>query len=324
MRLLLPYIRLIRPLNLAIIVFTLYLVRLLFSLLSASYPHYHLGTFIDNGTYALFSAAYCFMAAAGYIINDYYDVPIDIINKPDKVVIGKQLSKKSGVIAYLLLALMGISAGGWSSVQAGVPWAVTLFLFYFAALWFYSYRLKSTFLLGNLLVSLCIALVPVGASHIELRYATLSIDLKKVEWIIMLCIALFAFLSTLIREIAKDAEDAEGDAQATCNTLPIVIGLPKTKGVILFLLLIVNIALCIIEYQFYIIGRWYSLLYFLLLIQIPFLIMLYFLKTATIPKNFHCISTLLKVWMLTGMLYLFYVAYAISSVSFFFATLFNT
>ncbi len=144
MKVLLSYIRLVRPLNLLIILLTLYMVRLSF----ASPPFFiflYRPLQVPATMYALFSIAFICMAAGGYIINDYYDIEIDKINKPGKVIIGNALTARSALIAYWVISISGTIMGFLSCCVAGVPLLGFLFLFYLLALWFYSYKLKSAF-----------------------------------------------------------------------------------------------------------------------------------------------------------------------------------
>lgn len=308
------------------IVFTLYMVRFFFIMPTYEYPKLHLQV-ANEVAYALFALSFVFMAAGGYIINDYYDVEIDKINKPDRVLIENAISSRSALTTYWLLNILGLASGFISCYWAGIPFLATLFLFYFVGLWFYSYKLKSTFLLGNILIGICLALVPLGGACINLCSTTIITGLnngeKKLVWEMMLGIAAFAFLSTLIREIIKDAEDIEGDKTAGCHTIPIVMGIGKTKWGVSLLILLLNIVLGYIEYQFKELG-FYSIAYFLLFIQVPFIVILYKLLKASTAKHFHRISIWLKILMLTGIVYVFALANMVYSISLFFSSFSNS
>ena len=108
-------------------VFTLYMVRLFFISSSTEYPEIHLH--VNELTYALFSLSFVLIAAGGYIINDYYDIEIDKINKPGKVIIGNTISTNSALNTYWILNICGLIIGFWSSYKAGIPLLGTLFLF---------------------------------------------------------------------------------------------------------------------------------------------------------------------------------------------------
>jgi 4-hydroxybenzoate polyprenyltransferase len=312
MKLFLSYIRLIRPFNLTMIVFTLYMVRFCFILPVLSFSSFHLQ--VSEWAFALFAIAFGLIAAAGYIINDYYDVEIDRINKPGKEIIGSVVSKSSALTSYWILNVVGIIIGFWSCHKAGTPILGTLFLFYLIGLWLYSYKLKSTFLFGNLLISVFLGIVPLASAYIEAQA-----DLKMPEAInsfIILpirtgawAIAGFAFFSTLIREIVKDMEDLEGDMLAGCYTMPIVLGNKKVKVLVLILVFLLIALLGILQYNTWSSGWRNSFYYILVFIQLPCLIVIWKMLKASIPKDFHRISTWLKIIMLTGICYLFVFAY---------------
>ncbi len=318
MKLFLSYIRLVRPLNLLMIVFTLYMVRAVFLLpLYIFNDRYHDRNW-DTGTFTfiLFSLSYILIAAAGYIINDYYDVRIDRINKPEKAIVGNTISKSSALTAYWILNICGLIIGFWSCHRAEFDLLGLLFVFYVVGLWFYSYKLKSTFLLGNSLIAIFLGLVPFAAASIEIEenfglhvffeyYQNTFSDWRTGA----IFIAGFAFLSTFIREIIKDMEDMEGDRSAGCHTVSIVWGIKKTRILVQFLILLMMGFL--VRYQFWCYNKNMNLsvIYMAFFVQIPCFFAMWKLYKASAPKNFHNVSTLLKNIMLTGICYLFVFVY---------------
>lgn len=160
------------------------------------------------------------VAAGGYIINDYYDIKIDLINKPDKVILGKYISRRVGLIINLTINILAISmATFFLSLNVGLFISFCAFI-----LWFYSNYLKRTAFLGNL----CIAFL--AFASLFMIYLFYQQNTKA-----FLFFAFFSFLSTLIREIIKDCEDIKGDQMHGSRTLPIIYGITKTKYLILFL-----------------------------------------------------------------------------------------
>lgn len=311
MKLFLAYLRLIRPFNLIMIVFTLYMVRAFFNLRGDNYV-----LNVGRMAYALFSLSFILVAAAGYIINDYYDVKIDKVNKPKKVIIGTIISARQALITYWILNILAIITGFISCSCTGIPLLGVLFLFYWVGLWFYSFKLKSTFLTGNILIGIFLALVPLGAAAIELWASTKNSSFTYSDnelilvWRIIGCIALFAFLSNVIREIIKDTEDIEGDKLNGCRTMPIVIGIRKTKWIVFVLLLFLNVALAFPYFEG-IHNLIFLFIYFLAFIQTLFFLIYYWLLKPSSPTDFHKISIGLKVLMLTGIIYVFAYAFLI-------------
>ncbi len=199
---------LIRWPNLLIIVLTQYMAGIFLAGPVSEWKSY----LLDRGQMAI-SLATLFIASAGYIINDYFDVKIDLINKPDAVIIGRRISRRSAILIHQTLSGLGIFIGlflGWKVLVINVL-AVGL-------LWYYASFYKKKAFIGNFLVAGL-----TGASLI-----LVSVYYKKNELLINIY-AIFAFSISLIREIIKDIEDIRGDKAHGCRTLPIIWGIRKTK-----------------------------------------------------------------------------------------------
>ena len=220
------------------------------------------------------------IAAAGYYINDYYDIKIDLINKPEKVIVGNTIKRRPVMIAHTTLNAMGIFLGTMVSLWIG---AINLFCAFL--LWLYSNQLKRMPLVGNFVVA---ALT--GSTLLVLLAYYRTVDLLTMVY------ALFAFGITLIREIIKDIEDMEGDANYDGQTLPVVWGLRRTK-VVLFAI--------IVPFVFYLmvfllkVQNLYLLYYFGFL-TIPFLHFLYVLVMADTKKQFAYLSSYCKWLIIAG------------------------
>jgi len=176
---------------------------------------------VQESFYLLLFSTFC-VAAAGYIINDYYDIKIDAINKPKRLVIGKSINRRQAILAHLLLSGIGIIVGVVINWRVGLINLVAALL-----LWGYSARLKKSLLIGNIVIGvLSAAMLLVVAVNVGIY--------NKAVW----AYALFSFIISLIREIIKDMEDIKGDASFDCRTLPIVAGVRGAKWVLYALLLV--------------------------------------------------------------------------------------
>ena len=307
------FFRLVRFPNLLIILFTQYMVR--YALL---YPYYKMQGFtlqLSESIFLVFSLAFVCLAAGGYIINDYYDVKADKVNKPEKVIIGKNISPDIALLLYSALTITGVCLGCWASTKMNLPMLGLLFFFYASGLWFYTTAFKYMFLVGNFLVSLFIAFVPFTAGFVEL-YSSVTLghgihsDINFGALLkIVSVVSVFAFLITLAREIVKDIEDIEGDKKAGCNTLPIAWGVNAGKRVANFVLLVLFVLLCYIGFQFWKVGSGWSIAYMVCLVQIPLLVSIIGINRANTSTDFHKMSTWLKWLMLSGISYLFVFAY---------------
>jgi 4-hydroxybenzoate polyprenyltransferase len=162
------------------------------------------------------------ITAAGYVINDYYDVKIDYVNKPERVVVGKFLQRRHILILHGTLNVLGILAGILVSWQVAVINFLAIGL-----LWLYSNQLKRLPLLGNLAVA---SLTGLSVFVVYVFY--------QESLFLFVTYAFFAFFISLIREIIKDMEDVEGDKKFDCKTLPIAIGIRKSKLVVYTIIII--------------------------------------------------------------------------------------
>ena len=100
------------------------------------------------------------ITAGGYVINDYFDVKIDRINRPDRVIVGNTIPKEEVMKIYQGLTIAGIALGIYLSYAIH---SITLGFIYIVVpgmLWFYSSSYKRMLIVGNLIVALCSALVP--------------------------------------------------------------------------------------------------------------------------------------------------------------------
>lgn len=221
-----------------------------------------------------------FIAAAGYIINDYYDIKIDLINKPQRVVIGKGITRRYAILYHTLLSFAGIAIGTYLNWKIGLLNFSAAFL-----LWWYSNSLKRQPLIGNIVVSLLTAL------------AIVIVDsLYKTGNTLIFIYATFAFFITLIREIIKDMEDLKGDDTFGCKTLPIIWGMRKTKYFIYGVLLIFSATVVLLD-VFYVDLPEY---YFLLCLFIPLIILLITLIRADTKRDYARLSNFCKIILLLG------------------------
>jgi 4-hydroxybenzoate polyprenyltransferase len=266
------FFRLIRVQNLLIIVFSQYLCAIY--LLE--------GISVTNVELFLLSLSTVFLAAAGYIINDYYDVKIDYVNKPNRVIVGKVLKRRVVLFSHSLLNFTAIGIGFYLNLKIAAIHFTSAFL-----LWLYSNQLKRLPFIGNLTVAF---LTGISISIVSIYFGQKAILIN--------IYAVFAFSISLIREIIKDMEDWKGDATFGCKTLPIIFGLRKTKlivysfiGLFGFLIFYLTQFLENNILYYYFSGLTLFIIYFV-----------HRLSTADKVKDFHFLSTYCKVIMLSGII----------------------
>lgn len=227
------------------------------------------------------SASTILIAAGGYIINDYYDVKIDLINKPERVVVGRGISRRYAILLHTLLSAAGILLGLVLNWKIGAVNFFSVFM-----LWWYSNMLKRMPFVGNLVV----AFLTGGSIAITWLLYPLA---GKTN---ILIYAMFAFFVTLVREIIKDMEDLKGDNTFGCKTLPIVWGLRKTKNAIYFLTVAFVSSVFIIDA----LVEQLPMTYFAVFLFAPVAWLVIRLVRADTKKDFYRLSVLCKVIMLFG------------------------
>ena len=201
------------------------------------------------------------IAAGGNIINDYFDTRIDRINKPDGVIVGRTVKRRVAMTGHAVLSGLGLLLGVFVAWRTGLLQWAAIPAFAIGALWTYSTTFKRRLIMGNGLVAVLTALVPLTVGLYELpllqrafaepwivglpngdQYRMVPVFRELWYWI--LGFSLFAFLSTLVRELQKDMADVKGDAAEGCRTIPIVWGMKWARlltmsyiGAIILLLL---------------------------------------------------------------------------------------
>jgi 4-hydroxybenzoate polyprenyltransferase len=253
-----------------------------------------------------------FVAAGGYIINDIYDYPIDKINKPEKTFINQLISERNAYWLYGLMNVLVVLSGVYFYVRMGWKAAYWYPIVGISMLWLYSYQLKKSVLLGNLTVALFCAFVPFMVYVPEATVAFPEYELLRDFQVgttnpmynIFAAYAAFAFLSTFYREIVKDIEDKDGDERYGGRTLPIVFGMKiaKITAFLMGIILLFFVGFVIgWENKF---GSFIRVIYAIIFIAIPIIYSLFKLLIAKEKSEFCHVSQVVKMVMLTGLLYL--------------------
>jgi len=264
------------------------------------------------------------VTAAGYVINDYFDMKTDLLNRPSTVVVGRKIRRRGAMTAHIILNSLGVLTGIYLAWHIDMLSLGIAYILAAGLLWFYSTTYKRQFLMGNLLVSIFTAFVPFVVVVFEVPvlnrvyYDTLIANDMNFNVILAWVggFSFFAFLTTLLREIIKDIEDFEGDAAYGRNTLPIVLGI-RTSKVVVAVLIITTITALVIVYIRYLLYNpsgsidLLSLTWFAAALVIPFIFLLYRTIRARTKEDYHSCSNLTKTIMLAGILYSFIVYFII-------------
>ncbi|MBX3238795.1 MAG: geranylgeranylglycerol-phosphate geranylgeranyltransferase [Chitinophagaceae bacterium] len=310
MKLVISFLRLVRYPNLLFIAATQFLFY--FCILS---PAVHPDVFLPEefSLLSLLVLSSVFIAAGGYIINDYFDFKIDLVNKPGQVIVDKTIPRRWAIIWHWIFSAAGVLLGCY------ISWVTKNWLIAFSnivcviLLWLYSTTFKKKLLSGNIIISLLTAWVVLVVFFFTDHFspgllpnltagnnANREVHRRLIR--ISFLYAGFAFIISLIREVVKDMEDMEGDARYGCKTMPIVWGIPVSKVFTGVWLMVLTGALASIQFYALYLKWWWSIVYCVLFIIAPLLIITKRLYEATTAEQFGKLSGAVKFVMLTGIL----------------------
>ncbi|MEJ7588096.1 MAG: geranylgeranylglycerol-phosphate geranylgeranyltransferase [Ferruginibacter sp.] len=306
MKLFSAFLRLIRWPNLVFIALTQLLFFYCIIIPSLPPGYYQQTNKLSPPIFFLLVAASVLIAAAGYIINDYFDINIDQVNKPEKMVVQKIINRRWAIVLHLIITLAGLALSTYISLKTSVI-IIIANIVCALLLWVYSTTFKKRLLSGNIIISGLTAwtvLVLYFATNTTLSLTgAASMQAGTAMHRIYKFAALyagFAFIISLIREVVKDIEDMEGDARYNCKTMPIVWGIPAAKVFVGVWLVVLIGALVVVQFYVLQMGWWLSALYVFLLVIIPLFGILRKFYQAQTTAEYHRISKLIKLVMLTG------------------------
>lgn len=255
----------------------------------------------------ILSLSSVFIAAAGYVINDYFDLNIDLVNKPGRMVVDRSISRRWAIFFHLFFSFAGVLMGFYIGLQNGnwiIGFANTGCVF---VLWFYSTTFKKRLLTGNILISLLTAWVVFVVFLLAVQHSfhlMHPVQPGSHQKLLRLAIlySSFAFVITLIREVVKDIEDMEGDAKYGCKTMPIVWGVSFSKVFVSIWLVILLVLLIVVLFYVLQFGMWVAAAYNLLLIILPSAYVMKQLLKANKTADFTSLSKWIKAIIFTGIL----------------------
>jgi 4-hydroxybenzoate polyprenyltransferase len=262
------------------------------------------------------------IAAGGYVLNDYFDMKIDAINRPEKQYVGKSVSKQTAMLMHQVLTFCGVVTGlllAWFLKNFTLA---LIFIVIPGLLWFYSASYKRQLIIGNVIIAFIAALsiFVVGMTEMAVLQKKFGYLIFETEIPFQIYawtggFAVFAFLLTWIREIIKDMEDIHGDRELECRTMPIVWGITKTK-IALWSLIIFTSAL-LLSTNFFLIPfkGTFTLRYIIVGIIIPLAMLSYLIYKASKPADYHQAATLSKFIMFIGVLYTLVFNYLLAKAS---------
>ena len=223
-----------------------------------------------------------FIVASGFIINAFYDLERDVINKPQEVVINRLLSQQTGLNFYFLFNTIGMILSFYVSKK------VMLFNFLFSiALWFYSHKLKKMGFLGNIsAVSLTVA-----------PFLVIVVYYEDINPAIFFYVAFIALVQ-LIRELVKDVMAQKGDVIYGYKSVPLDYGLDKSKRLIYTLAVMLPLP----PVALYMIYDFNNVVYYFVAAFIALSAVVFLTYKARGKNDFSKINTLLKGVIAAGIL----------------------
>ncbi|MEI6683789.1 MAG: geranylgeranylglycerol-phosphate geranylgeranyltransferase [Bacteroidota bacterium] len=267
----------------------------------------------DTGTaladFIALVAATVLIAIGGYVINDYFDVKIDSVNRPDKLVVNRLISARGAIKLHILLNVLAMFIGFYLSWRVKAVSFGLIFPFLSGVLWIYSAKYKRVFFWGNFLVAALSSFVILIVWLFEffwLRIHALSFG-DALPYIrstnsIFLGYAIFAFLVSMIREIVKDMEDTEGDTLFGCRTLPVVAGMQYTRYIVAAVIVATILLLAYAQFILYRLGLMMVFWYFVVTVQAGAFYLLLSLFRAREKQDYHFLSSLCKLIMVAGIM----------------------
>ena len=151
------------------------------------------------------------VGAAGNLINDFFDLKEDRINKPHRVRVGRTVKRRVVIVTHWGLTLAALIWSGWLSRSSGNILPLALAASFSLALYLYSPWLKGRGALGNVTVASCVAGLCLWAMT-----STFGLGCNTQNNVIQcLNLVFMVFLLTFLREWVKDIQDMEGDVAKT-------------------------------------------------------------------------------------------------------------
>lgn len=265
----------------------------------------NIGLALTNFQFLILVLSTVSIAGAGYLINDILDQDTDAINKPNRIIIGNSISEKKAYNFYILLNCIGVGAGFYLSNVIEKSSFAAVFVIIAITLYLYATNLKQSLLIGNILISILIALSVLIVGIFDL-YPIITYENQAflaVVFKIIVDYSIFAFIINFLREIVKDLEDIEGDSKLGMNTLPIALGVSRATKFVFGLSFIPILVLIFYVNHYYFQNKlYYSTLYSIIFLIAPTIFFTIKMWNAKAKKDFHNLSSILKIILFFGIL----------------------
>lgn len=241
---------------------------------------------LDFQLFCIVLASVC-VVSSGYIINNFYDVNTDKINRPFKSELDEVVSQKTKLQIYFFLNFLGFAFGWFISWKAALFFAVYIFF-----IWLYSHKLKKHPFVG-LITASTLTVMPFFAIFVYYK------NFSKIIFVH----ATFLFLIVSLRQLIKDLESLRGDLANNYKTFPVKYGERNTRRLGIYVILTTLIPIIILlNYP----GVGYMRYYFLAS-SIALIFVGYFLWKSNLKKHYVFLHNVLKIMLLVGILSLLFI-----------------
>ena len=261
--------------------------------------------------FVLFVLSVLLLAAGGNVINDYFDFELDKEFKPQRPLASGLMSLDAAMYLHMFFVFCGIGLGfylGWrnNNFHLGYLYVITALLLYI-----YSSFLKKIPLAGNIVVaglSAFVFVLPIifEADYLRLIHAAHLFENTPFAFAILMeqmkFYAGFAFATSLAREVIKDIEDHEGDAEYKINTFAVEYGDGAAKWLSISIMLALLAGLGYFMYHFFHSGALKDMTYLGIAVALPVIVTIALAVIAKEKKDYSRISSMLKLIMLLGIL----------------------
>lgn len=222
--------------------------------------------------------------AAGGIINQFYDLEKDKIQRPFRTKLQTFLKQNYFLYSYIVLNIVSLGVAFWLSFNIFI-----FFIAYQFMIWFYSHKLSKILVINNLSF-VSITLYPFFGILIYYQHFS-----KRLFFM-----ALFLFILLLIIDILKDILTIRADAIFNYKTLPISFGLKISRGVLgILLMLNTLIGYLIIDN----ISNGFLLKIYFGVSSILFLLLIFPIIFFRL-KNIFWLHNLLRLWIFIGLIFM--------------------
>lgn len=305
------YIKILRPINLVILAITQIVLK--YAIFDYEFHQNNLESKWSIPHFFLFVLVTLIITASGNVINDYFDQNTDQFHIYKNNIIGRYISPSKILFYYFSLVVFG----GILAVYLAIEMDFLAYLYFYPltvfCLYFYSKRLKSSVLIGNLLISLFISLsclvIWLLDYHVYLNLLDINPIAANKQKNLICGLAIVVFLINLSREIVKDIEDVKEDKISGIHTTAVVLGVEKSKRIALVVqyLLLLFLLIWSICSHFSV----YSYIYLMMVLTPLLLLQIYKTIKASEQRAYNKASSLHKIVMGTGLMYIILNLYSI-------------